>query len=794
MTLPFHDCSIQVYQPWGTPSTPPLSRNLTSDTAWESALLRPGAILNLHRQLDRNLDKDATKDYQATSAIRLSYELTFSDGAGVAGQGNAVSDWSDFAGTNSTDYLTPAPDFATFGQALQYQRFDASNQFGIVANTPFIKQNTPFSILLWLYKPPTSPTVAGQKLVQCFLIHFGPFIFMLWNGEPRLGKIAATFTAADFAAWQALQFQVTRSDADQAQLDTLQKKLFDDYKVLDLHHGKDEWWLTPVLLTFIPEPRGAIQIIREGGGSDYFKVSSIATTRRPGILWPDCAPAMSNNFGGLIWQWGYPLFATNGTYTGEQYDFATWALVGQPEWNGLWDCETSTPLAGTISTQVASDHGLPGTEIVFNNATVVPPPTTGNMHELQLTLKASTDRRLTPFLYTLQAFIPAGQRTGYPRTLIYNSTLHTDQGGNPIKEVSPIYEDDQKTLCRRRGCDMTIRDINNALALATTGYATLENCMVDVWGDGYKVLGNGIIKEVQILHVANADGTRKMDTEIKLVISDMWSILEDDAMYDQPIGDGVRLNDYVVTILQGSGAAPAEYAGIINGTGNASSGYRLPQAALGEKPCIRPEFRMKRADFLRTLIEKYGDGHILRCNSGVWTKAAPPTVVGTDPVGSHLWQFSGTGSRNAARTFPGRYVMLEQSDIIKDASDFYNYFRVQGANDRNGNPIVAYLPIPESVDARYKGTSIYLGHWKDYPDTHDTSLRTISDVWTVLRTLKKNHGVSFWFQSFQTYFHPALSVGTMIQADNVIGIVTRISGASAANDRMTVTYMQLHPV
>jgi hypothetical protein len=801
MALPYHSCQIIVYQPWGTPITPPLSKNLTSDAAWEAAQKRPGAILNLHRQFAKNLDKDATRDYQVTSAICLSYELTFPDGANFSGQGNAVSDWNNIF-PNSLNYLDIAPDWSGYGQALVNSYAGTNQEIGFAAATPFIKKNTPFSVLLELFEPPKYPSPTGKKVIQVFLLEWSDYTFMLYNGEPRMAKKASTFNVADFRTWQTLQFQITRSDADQAQLDTLQKSLFDDYKVLDLHHGKDEWWKTPVVLTFMPEPRGVINVIREGGGADQFKVSSIAGNphRAPGILWPDCAPGISTNFGAFIWQFGYPVFATNGTFTGEAYDYATWALTSGITWNGLWDSETVTPGVGSIGPGFTPNTNLPGTSITFDNPPVVPVPAMGNPHQIRFRLEASTDRRLTPFLYTLQAFIPAGTRDGYPESIIYDSSAHTDAGGNPILDVSPVYEDDQKTLCRRRGCDVTLRDIYGALALTSTGYATLENCMVDVYVDKHIVLGNGIIKEVQVNNVNSADAGCKADTQVKMTISDMWSILEDDAMFDQPIGDGVRLNDYIVTILQGAGVAASEYSGITYNTGGPSSGHKLPQAALGEKPCIRPEFRHKRSDFLRTLIEKYGDGQTLRCWSGIWTLGPKPTVVGTDAIGTALrgttqtWNFSSSGSRNSAVSFPGRYVILEKSDVIKDASDFYNYFRVQGANDHNGNPIVQFWPERRSINSNYKGTSIYLGHWKDYPDVHDTSLRTLNDVLTVLNTLIKNHCVSFWFQTFETYFHPLLNVGTMIQADNVIGIVTRISGASARDDRMTVTYMQLYTV
>ena len=722
---------------WGQVATPALAVNLVSETTLDAARAT-GGLSNLR------LYRKGGGDGVTQPAIGLSYSNLYLDAD------NALNDWVFTTRVGST---ATADDFAVIANAsdsnytgLLYANAEANNTARFVSNWT-IPENRAWCIRFFLFEK------EGEQFRQVIAVMWGDWRLEIVDRSLQIMRKSAAWTQAQQDTLDDLLN--VEQDADEAAATIIRQSIYvpetsegvqvSEHKIPDIGI-----WFE---LTFIPEPRGVLNIVTDDDETAV-EVPAIVQSRAVGVLWPVTNVTITTTGGAMFWQVGFPQFALAGKLLAPRFKWWYETPI------------TSTPPgpSGTVlmTFRGQTDYSPPGTGIAFS-LNEVP-----NSIEYQVQADLTGDGAYSPFLYAVEGFVPAGARGGSD-TVAWSSDSVADfaANGQPIKELTPQYESEMK----RRSCTITIRNRDGNLLLPGTYQQALHDriCNVTLGGDAF--ITRGIVRNAQLSSMKKATANQAQVfvtnawSELVLEISDQWAVMDTDSMTDNPKGDGLRLGAYIRLVLSGAGVKGSEMTGVLNATGRV-----LPQAAPGEDFLIQPGGEVSRGDYLRSLVLDWGMGLVLSISkSGIWTLAEPDETV------------KAAFTSNAT----SGYRILEPLDIVRDFGDTYNFFIAEGA-EINGQRLRQTWLVQESLKVSlWKG---YVGRIRRFPVISAEYCRTGSDLQWVLRSRVRNHAkLGRWFQ-FVTNFHKDLDIGDRITVDAVECVIERIEGGSIqyANDRMTL--------
>jgi len=280
------------------------------------------------------------------------------------------------------------------------------------------------------------------------------------------------------------------------------------------------------------------------------------------------------------------------------------------------------------------------------------------------------------------------------------------------------------------------------------------------------------------------------ESRATLQVSDRWALLEELQASEFPYpGDGLWLSDYIRLRLQAAGEKDAETINIphsasladLGGTGGTPR--RLPAAPPGETWQVMPDESETEADFLRRIVDRWGQRHRLWLNGdGTWDFYEPSSAVVAAFHGNPTSGYNATA-------YPDRWTVLSPLDLPRDPAEFYNVIVVEGANGPDGTPLVSWREITDSIAQPGIGRSKrFIGRRKKMATVRDSSLRTQSEVTWVCRSLKAQVGRPGRYFGFVTYAHPGLLFpGQRVSAFGLVGKIESISGGSLIDDRWTLT-------
>jgi hypothetical protein len=675
---------------------------------------------------------------------------------------------------------------------------------------------------------------------QVGVLDFEFWQFQVRDGKAEVMRCLPAWTQAQEDQLATLLNKSHPTAADQDSIHALMSTLYADFEEVSLLEH-ESWYGQPHLLTFIPEPGGLLNIVLEGGKTATVKHSDLLQVRKPGVMWgaspPIPSPLVVRNTGGMFFlQVGQPQFVPTGQLRFGRLNAGGWIsptnYLNDLVYNGQFDSAAMVATAGPVPSSFTSDATLHGTTITVGEDQFT------NEIENYVQLDTSDDQ-YTPFFYTLYALIPAGTRGGqalggsgvsfdsatagaqdwnggftygagaivwYGGTawvsLQNNNTNQTPGAGglvpywmetalpSIILDVQPEFDGEQTRLQYR----VVLLDQNGAPLEALhnnydgVNYPTLENRLADLIIAGVTQIKDGFIKKAEEKNqrAATPNAARSQVThwysEVHLTVCDQWAVLDDDLMLDDPVGDGMYLCDYVRLVLQGAGIGAGNMSGIRDSTDrfvSTPTGRRLPGAALGEPPCIRPRSgTTKRGEFLRELLDRWGLGHALFIDgSGIWNLNI------FSPAVQAVFSSSGTLNRQAAGS-SGRFAILEPLDWIRDPDGFYNVIRVEGKeHPKTGRRIVdewhdhASIYVPASPR--------FIGRRKALPTVREDGARTLSDVSWVKRSLMARYGKAGRFFQFTSYYQNSLVPRMRISVDGTLAEIVRIPSGSLAEDRMS---------
>lgn len=474
---------------------------------------------------------------------------------------------------------------------------------------------------------------------------------------------------------------------------------------------------------------------------------------------------------------------------------------------GTMSFADSSLIMGPLSTPYSAatwDDSFLDSNISYNVRKNTPPGTDANVtHEIindayfQFNVNlTTTDSAYTPFVYWAQAALMAGAYLGLTEQVYDSNTDVTSTGNTPIVDVTPSCDG----AMRRQEFEVEIHlpyKIENQL-FAYNGNPMsfmLENKLAnlsigDTLAGVTPVITNGLITKNGAMDVARPEHTTELNafkpyTKFLCTISDAWAILDEDIILNELPGDGFYLGDYVKFILSNGGFSSGQIS--ISDT----MGRVLPQAAYGETPCVVPRQDQTRGDYLRDLMDLYGFTLQLYVDgAGVWRMRDLTSTLAQ--IDGHDAVFSTVAANNRNLTYPGRFAVLAPLDWIRDNENFYNFFRVEGAEVR-GRRLCQEYAIHESISGTVNVDHAFnfIGRIRQYPTVRNEGLRTDNEVAMALRSLQMRYGISGRLFQFETYFHRWFNIYDRIKVDNKLCQITRINGGGIAADRMYIVAQEL---
>ena len=761
---------VRIGDYFGAVSHPHVSFNILADDVWRVCLQR-GGVSGLRRyQLDNgSLEKGVADDHKLpAAAIGLSYRPTYPV------DWNTLVNWG-----NPTNTVAEVPNlFNDGGTGLEH--IDATPN----PVTPYIYQAThtialnQAHILRLSFAKLPEPSSGQPKQISLFRYEWGGvWRYEIRDEQTRLRRLTAKYTNALSDELDALIALQVPTPTQQARMGEIQSLIFEIDQSLSLPTGHRDQFHEPATLVFMAEPRGVVRIeCLETGQFESVTVPSLLKARlktdspTTNTVWAASRPTIKAYGGVFAWQVGRPQFATVGTMKLGRFaaGFA----------------------AGTIPTRGQWDVSFPGTNVSFENVHIEADPTpplwtvNGQADPPQIDEFVATltgNGLYTPFLYSAQAFKPASPRIG-TADVVWDSDNYLIFDTSAIMDVTPSCERDG----RRMSFTVVLRCIDNADGTNQLGaWKDCHDRTVYIESNGVLICSLGIIKNVVYNSMATVsvgtdnDFARKVanaapGATLTMEVGDAWSILDDDLMPDDPIGDGLWLSDYIRTVLQGAGFYIPELGGIPSSEFvlGKKLGRRLPRAAMGENFAVRPGAGTRRSDFLHDLITKYGNGLELWWDSAAvrWVLDFPPTAI--------------KASFSSAPTTPVPYRIEAPLDIVHDYSDTYNIISVQGVNDENGQPIVRTWTVWEGFKA--PNNYVYVGRIKRMPTVQDDALRTADDVLIVLRNMVAKYTRAGRFAQFSTWYIENLFPGDRVLVDGVLGEIERIGSGGIAGRAVMV--------
>lgn len=723
----------------GTVSSPSRHISLTSEKEVKSAKKRPNGLRGVRLIRD---------DDEAKRAIILNPTLTF---PGIA---NRRAGWVANSGaiTNLDEWPT-----ASGGYVIGHGIVNQPSSYSSVAYQ--IRENDAISIQGFLGKPD------GKRPV--WTTRWNGWQFQIIAGRASLMKLSPTWSQGIEDDVNTLQAQ---EEIDEVTADLINEKLKQLYTIsedISIEPGGDGWYGTAWSLTFLPEPSGVVNVIL---GEDAkwqqqaVEVPEVQAARQDGTVW-GAGPLMLRSSEGVWWcRVGYPTFPAKGQLAGSPFRYP-WDLEADPVYSFLG----SRPPGTGISVEMTS----------LDNS--------GINNELTVTLTTS-DLRKTPFLYSADATIENG-----PLPWSSSVSFDTADHGSVIKNVRPQLEGDM----RRSQYEIDIRDVNGGtLSALGNRYEFLENRLCDLYIDGQRVITGGLVKVSQganrrrLKENLGRTATTRPDGEFTPQVMDGWGLLEERILQQgEIIGDGLRLGAMVRRALRLAGYTNAQMAGV-----SVNFGRYLPSAVYGEKYCIESQQDQNIADFIRDNMDRYGMGAIVWQDgaTGIWHLGKRSTSLAK--VDGHDAVFECKHALNVnLNIYPDRFVIKHPLDCLRDTSDFYNEYTIEGAEDADGNPIAYRETLYESIKGPPGNTQspLFIGRWKPASRVYDDTIRTMSDAVWIGRSLGERYSKRPpRFNSGRSYFHKGLFPGDRIVIDDIECEITRISG-DISDDTSEITAQEV---
>lgn len=677
-----------------------------------------------------------------------------------------------------TPRTEPDAKFSTVGgwKGTTRNVYQVQSAFGVVGNNAVG--------LIYDSKNPTTGTEATITSLRTFNQDEG--IYIKWYSYatgPENG--AVQHCAFQFGRWRLISyrdsFYVGRITAawniaeEKAQLDAgmndpQQTEIFDVFKSVKITSG-DSVMGEYHHVRILPEPNHGLHIISGATSSpDEYTFVSLPN-EETGSIYPKTPITAYTRRTGMFFQIGRLTFTSSQLRTREfttPYDNADNWNDNLLTSNITYNINANTPYA----TSVRMNYRLIDDEKYFFTVDLV-------------TANSGT---YAPFLQWAEASLPAGEFIGNTQFQIDTDDLLDTFDNSPVMDIVPNCDGDmrrQQYEIRLRHADKIYEKLfafngnpqsymlENQVASLSMGYAH-DNLR--------SIVTNGIITNCQAHDAAHAEHTPPPNaqrgfhpwTSMSLTLCDAWAILDEDIIRNEICGDGMPLGKYVKVLLRNAGFSEAQ----INVSETA--GFILPEAQSGSHPCILPQDDQSRGDYLRSLFDTYGfDWQLYIDSDGVWQMRKRPTNV------RFAWK-TGTRDRNDTE------VILSPLEWVRDTSDFYNYFRVEGAEVR-GRRLVQEYTIHESIQGRMyvDNAKNYIGRIKPYPTVRNDGLRDKNHLQLVLRSLVQRHGVSCRFVTFDTYFRIGLYQWDRITIDGKPFAISSIGGGSLAENRMQIVAMEL---
>lgn len=736
-----HKARLKAFGYRGQPSPPPFNFNFMATGELKRAQ-KTGRIRSLDRLGDDSGDG-------ANNATFLAHVLEFPE------EFNVKAFWAQTLGTG--DHLQEFPN-AFRGALGGLGHADSSDSpVAYQSGAGLILANAAFTMRLFLLEPD------NDVVKPLFQSRWWRYQFQIRDGNAEIMRLSQSWTQAQEDALNLLLENSDLTEAEQQAIDDARALIYEDYQSLSIGRGESNAYGTAYTITFLPEPRGILNIVLEGEKGEQVPNTAILRPRQNGLMWPDCALELRSNQGAFLWQVGYPLFAPIGEYTIPLKDRVNHYFVDS---------------LGDFSAAGNWDETLPGTNVdVFLDPI--------NSVSANLVLKLTTSNpRYTPFAYSVQGNIAAGARIWDGTTAWDSDDYLESDGTTQIKDVDLQIDSEM----RRMVATVTVKDTNGAIFGDIAGdtysnyyYPALENRIASLAIDGVPLITNGLVKAATLtnLRKATPNTTRaavtKGETEIVLTICDQWGVLDEDVMDDDPIGDGKTLGAFLREILNNGGVNNEEMTGL-----SAADGITLPRAAYGEPPAVRPAIGTSRGDYLRSLIEKFGMGWILTVSTlGIWTFGPKSTGI--------------VANFDTASDDMDEDRVLHPLDAVREFDECYTHFRVEGAEDVNGDVLCDEYTIWEAegtgADRTGPPSKLFIGRRRKYPTLRDDGLRNQSDVTRAARSLAQLYGYNTCGRSwtYETHFDPTYLPGARATIDGLAVEITRVGGANMKENRMQLT-------
>lgn len=721
---------IQALGAWGVPSSPALSVGVDT-AAIASGRYVEGGFKNLR------LYRKGSSGGVTQAAVGLDFQNVYS------GSLNLKANWTATV-PNAADFSQITNAFDSGLDGLLYSNGQASAP-ALFETTYTIAANAPWCVRLMIMTP------HEDQPKQIIAFYLDRWRLEIIDGTLNMLRMTAAWTGAKQNALDALRASEDElSESDQDDIAALEAEIYEAgiNGNIDVNKRKTDYgeWFE---IALIPEPRGILNIISDHGES-FIERTDITSTRLPGVVWPASKISITTNGGAMFWQIGKPTFYRSGTFL--DYPFKWWNV----------DPITDPSFQGQV------DSSSPGVGLSYSLDEIP------DSIEYQFRADLTSDGRYTPFLYSIEAFVESGDRTG-TNSITWDSNDVSDftENGEPVMEVTPQYEQEM----RRANATVLLRNIDGRLNFPGTVQQATHDKLCNLTLNGDPFITRGIIRAVQLGDMASGEGNitqaaaaNTWSTTV-FEVADQWQVMDDDAMMDCPKGDGLRVGAYLRRILKGAGVKDSEMTGV-----SAGAGRILPSAAPGEDFLIQPSNQCSRGDYLRSIVLDWGMGLVLYISrAGIWTLALPDVTV-----------------QAAFSSLPDEatYRILSPLDIVRDFSETYNWFCVEGA-EINGRRLRQTWKVQESFNVPdWEG---YLGRYKRFPTIQNDALRTQSDVAWVLRSRVRNHAKPGRFFSFNTNFHKHLIPGHYITVDGTSAQITRLDGGSIqfGNDRMGIFAQQV---
>ncbi len=718
------------------------------------------ALLKAQKRGDlRNLillgDQAGTQDDENKNLLPvvLNFRLFFPDGY------NDKSNW-DVITSGASTYFDQFPNVSGFsGTGLGYERTGSApilfrSQAPSIGGFPLL-QNCGFAVRCLIPKP--------AAFAVYTLARWDQWQLQLIDGSLHIMRLAPAWTQTDEDALHALQAMDNPTTLQQAQINTYLSSLYKDYTHLSGFGGKNEWYGVARMIMLLPEPRGIVHIW-DGARWGMARHSDILKTRQNGVLWYDSRLSVLSSGNTLYWQAGYPVFDNEGLLRMPQFKTPSWM-----------DGTTTINYTATYSAAFNSST-LSGTDIQYAASI-------GSFWSYFYATFSTTNNRYTPFLYSLNAYVPAGDRVGSTATAWDSDNPDYN---SPILDVQPQFEGEMTG----RSFTVVVRDVGGGVFEDLGGnYDSGAWRMCNYYEGGNRIIHHGIVRRAEFgdmrntqynqvrRDVASAESVVTLEVCSQEALMKVWPITE------EPIGDYQRVGGHARQIINLIGTPTSEYSGV-----DASEGHRCPSAIAGENFRTRPGAGTFAMDYLRDFIEENGNGRFIYHGDG-WSLDYRPTALFS--IDGHAANFTSDAAANDPRSYPGRFAILRRLRLTFDWDDYGNVFIVVGDEDADGDRLCQIARIATAITAQ---TVIPRRNFVGFPKQiyrQNNSWATDVDVAIARRSLQLTFGLPPRFGAFETYYHSGLVPGFRITADGTPARVFRAPDGSWAEDKMIVIYREM---